>query len=61
MKWPSNFRDLNPIENVWACLNKKARSRSFDKPEDLWKIIEEEWYKITQKYIFKLYFSLLRE
>jgi hypothetical protein len=60
MKWPSNSPDLNLIENVWAYLNKKvrARSRSSDNPENLWKIVEEEWYKIPQKYIFKLYFSM---
>ncbi len=59
-KWPSNSFDLNLIENVWAYLNKevRARSKSFDKPEDLWKILEEEWYKIPEKYMFKLYFSV---
>jgi transposase len=51
IEWPSNSPDLNPIENIWAYLNKKvrARSRSFDNPGSLWKIVEEEWYSMFIK------------
>ncbi len=63
MEWLSNSPDLNPIENVWGYLNKKvrARSRSFDNPENLWKIVEEEWYKIPQKYFLNSTFQCVQE
>lgn len=60
IKWPANSPDLNPIENVWNMLEIKIRKRSasFYNAEDLWKIIEEEWYKIPKKDISNLYFSM---
>lgn len=60
VRWPSNSPDLNPIEHVWAYLDKavRARSKSFSSPDKLWEIVEEEWYKIPFSYIESLYFSM---
>lgn len=60
MVWPANSPDINPIENVWAYLNKKLRARinSFSNGDRMWEILEDEWYKIPKEYIQKLYFSM---
>lgn len=60
LEWPANSPDLNPIENAWEYLNKKLRVKksSFSKPDEIWKILEEEWFKIPESYINNLYFSM---
>lgn len=60
LDWPSVSPDLNPIENVWDYLNKQLRSRKqvFTNHEEIWKILQEEWYLIPREYISRLYFSM---
>lgn len=57
---PANSPDMNPIENVWSYLEKKIRSikLGYLNSEELWQIIQSEWYKIPKKYISDLYFSM---
>ena len=57
---PANSPDMNPIENVWDYLNKKVRAikKGFNTSNELWDVIESEWYKIPKKYISDLYFSM---
>lgn len=60
LEWPPCSPDLNPIEHVWDYLEKKLRARftTFTDHNEMYQIIEEEWYKIDSEYIKKLYFSM---
>ena len=58
--WPAQLPDLNIIENMWGEL-KKRLSRYHPIPkEDLWKVVEKEWYEIPNEYVTRLYESLPR-
>ena len=60
LNWPACSPDLNIIENVWAYLEKCLRKRNlkFKNDIEMWKIIEEEWYKIPKAFVDKLYWSM---
>ena len=60
--WPPNSPDINLIENVWHILKIAVRRRDSEitNKDDLWKIIQKEFYKIKPDYIRKLYISLPR-
>lgn len=49
--WPALSPDLNPIENLWGILVRRvyAEGRVFQSAEELKKVIEDEWSKITQE------------
>ncbi|KZO96665.1 hypothetical protein CALVIDRAFT_455802, partial [Calocera viscosa TUFC12733] len=62
LSWLPNSCDLNIIEHVWHYLKHKVRPR-YPKPkniEDLWEVIEWEWYSIPNEFIAKLYDSMTR-
>ena len=53
--------DINPIENLWVHLKKKARKRSPTNKNELIRFIREEWKKIpSEYYIPKLIQSMRR-
>ena len=60
LEWPANSPDMNPIENVWAYLDKKVRKNnaSFTDPDLLWKELEKEWYDIDPELIKSYFFSM---
>lgn len=62
MKWPPKSPDQNIAENVWHYLDLRVRSggRSLRTADDLWRALEEEWYKIPIKMIHNLYDSIPR-
>jgi len=58
MEWPPQSPDLNPIENMWALLERRLFKNYETFPagiNDLWERIADTWYDITkeecQKYI----------
>lgn len=62
LEWPSCSPDLKIIENVWDHLERRIR-KYHGKPgnnRELWNILQEEWYKIDNSYILKLYESIPR-
>lgn len=57
--WPANGPDLNPIENVWAEMERQNRTRSIPRIEDLWKVVEATFKRMeNSNYITKLIESM---
>ena len=60
LDFPRCSPDLNPIENLWEILDQKLR-KVVDKPQtkdQLWNILEREWYSISKDIVRKLYTSI---
>ena len=53
LQWPSQSPDLNPIENVWAELKKRASKEAYNLTP-LHQLCQEEWAKIHPTYCGKL-------
>ena len=47
LQWPSQFPDLNPIENLWQELKVRVHARQPKNLSDLEKICKEEWGNIS--------------
>ena len=58
--WPPQSPDLNVIENMWSILKTNVNRRFPRTVDDLWKVAEEEWYRIDDSYIDNLYRSIPR-
>ena len=54
LDWPSQFPDLNPIENLWKMLKLRLHSRDPKNITELRKICKEEWAKIPASVCKKL-------
>ena len=54
LEWPSQSPDLNPIDNLWAELNKNVRARRPTNLIQLHQLCQEEWAKIHPTYCGKL-------
>ena len=60
--WPSQSPDLNPIEHLWAELERRVK-KSKRKPKnkkDLFNILKKEWGKIDRQYYINLISSMPR-
>jgi len=60
LDWPPSFPDMSPIQNAWDHLDHRIclRDPLPTNLDQLWAALEEEWEKLDQKYIDKLYASL---
>jgi transposase len=62
LNWPSNSPDMNPIEHVWAEIDKAIHRRenpyNLDTKENLWLAIQTEFYNLSNEYISSLYESM---
>ena len=47
LEWPAQSPDLNPIEHLWAILDRKIGDRSLRKKEELKEAVTAAWAKIT--------------
>lgn len=59
LNWPARSPDLNIIENCWSDLPRAVynNGRQFQNINDLKKCISEEWEKLNQENIKKLFQS----
>lgn len=58
MEWPAQSPDLNPIENLWAILNGKAKDRRPKSDQELFGILENEWNKLDKTILTNLVDSM---
>jgi hypothetical protein len=60
MQWPSQSPDLNPIEHLWAEVERKLGARSFKRPQELWEAIQNVWNEIPIDSLINLVDSMPR-
>lgn len=60
LDWPANSPDLNPIENAWAMLKQKTKTKLRTESQDaLWNTASSIWYHdMDPDYIKKLIRSM---
>ena len=60
MAWPSQSPDLNPIENLWAILDKRLEERTCNSEEELFKELEKGWNALPVILLTRLVESMPR-
>ena len=58
MQWPAQSPDLNPIENLWAELNRLTKVKKPKNENELFEILKSGWNEITDEYLHKLVESM---
>ena len=58
MPWPARSPDLNPIENIWAVLDRKMTSYNVTSIEHLKHCLHQEWLQIPVSLCEKLIASM---
>ena len=56
MEWVAQSPDLNPIENLWAELERRLRARPMRATSkgDLFNVLKEEWEGLEPDFLKKL-------
>jgi hypothetical protein len=52
--WPARSPDLNPIEQLWAIIQKRVSERGPTEADELKRFVQEEWDNIPELYINNL-------
>lgn len=59
LDWPAKSPDLNPIENVWAEMERRTSTRHLKTKEELWNLVETTFNDLeNSQYINKLIQSM---
>ena len=58
--WPARSTDLNSIENPWNYLEIQVSKHNIPNLQELWTIVEPEFFKIPDSSIEKLFDSIRR-
>ena len=58
MEWPSQSRDLNPIENLWAILDVACKDRFPQTEEELPEVLQAAWCELDPQLLDKLVASM---
>ncbi|GBO01913.1 Transposable element Tc1 transposase [Araneus ventricosus] len=56
--WPPKGADLNPVENVWAEIERRISNRSPANKTELWEIVRDTFQELTGVYIVNLIQSM---
>ena len=54
LPWPSQSPDLNPIENLWAILDHRAKDRCPRNEDELYDLLQEAWNALDVETLTKL-------
>ena len=60
MKWPAQSLDLNPIENLWAQLNRITMEHKPTNEEELFEVLKRGWESLSIEYLHGLIESMPR-
>jgi hypothetical protein len=60
MEWPAQSPDLNPIENLWALLDKSVSGRRPKTEDELFQILVEAWHNLDTSLLQALVESMPR-
>lgn len=58
--WPPQSPDLNPIENLWAILDRKCNGRKCKNAEELFRDLQNSWRSLDPSLLEKLVVSMPR-
>ncbi|GFT51869.1 transposable element Tc1 transposase [Trichonephila clavipes] len=59
LDWPAKCPDLNPIENVWAEMERISNNRNVSSLTDLWELVQTTFYDLmTVEYLQSLFESM---
>lgn len=60
LEWPAQSPDLNPIEHLWGEVERKLMGRKFQKPDDLYAAVQQEWLALPNSVLETLVRSMPR-
>lgn len=60
LEWPGNSPDLNPIENIWAYVQKLMPRRPPHNADELWEQVQRAWQSVPTRVVRNVIDSMRR-